>query len=275
VTRHGKWILGNRRKLSIAATLLLVVSAGLTLDTKSWFVALAKQLTLAKAAVAPPATAPAARPAAPAPPAKRVGQLLVESTPPGARVFLDGKLRGESPLTLQDVPVGKHRLVLESRSGTITRVVEIRPGGRTIANDVIMTGWLAVFSRIPLEVYVAGRRLGTTDGEQFMLAPGRHQVTFVNKHFNYRETKTLDVQPGIVTSHSVALPMGTVRVTAPAGAEVWVEGERVGQAPLDELQVPIGTREIVVRHPDFGERRETVEVRYGQTTEVSLESSKQ
>jgi hypothetical protein len=68
----------------------------------------------------------------------------------------------------------------------------------------------------------------------------------------------------------VALPEGLLQVNAEPGAEVWVEGERVGVAPIAAVPVQIGTREIVVRHPDLGERRETVEVRYGRTTVVTI-----
>jgi hypothetical protein len=44
-------------------------------------------------------------------PARRtafVGTLAVESTPPGAKVFLDGKLVGTTPCTVPDVAVGSH-----------------------------------------------------------------------------------------------------------------------------------------------------------------------
>jgi hypothetical protein len=58
-------------------------------------------------------------------------------------------------------------------------------------------------------------------------------------------------------------------VTAP-GAEVWVEGERVGVAPLEPIHVPIGTREIVVKGPGGTEKRQAVEVKLGETVEVSL-----
>jgi len=257
--QSGRW------PLAIAASLLLVPSV--SIDT-SWFVAMAKHLTPTVVAVAPPPAA--VQPAAPAGPPKRVGRLLVESTPSGAAVFLNGTLRGESPLTLEDVPVGTHKLVLESRQGTVSRVVEIRSGRRTIANEVIMPGWLAIFCRIPLKVYVAGKQMGSTSDGRLMLAAGRYEVTLVSEHFNFRETKTFDIQPGVATPYTVPLPTGTVQVNAPPGTEVWVESEPVGQAPLGELQVPIGTREIVARHPDFGERRNMVEVRHGQTTTVTF-----
>ena len=54
------------------------------------------------------------------------------------------------------------------------------------------------------------------------------------------------------------------------GAEIWVEGERVGVAPMDAFSIPIGTREVVVRHPQLGERRVTVIVRAGRVNEVAV-----
>jgi hypothetical protein len=44
----------------------------------------------------------------------------------------------------------------------------------------------------------------------------------------------------------------------------------MGVAPAAPLPVAIGTREIVVMHPDLGERREFVEVRFGEVTQVTI-----
>jgi len=68
---------------------------------------------------------------------------------------------------------------------------------------------------------------------------------------------------------SITASTAQVRVTTTPGAEVFVEGERMGVAPLDPILVPIGTREIVARDAN-GEKRQVVEVKYGDTLEVSL-----
>jgi hypothetical protein len=55
-----------------------------------------------------------AQPARAAATAERgTGQLTVESRPAGAQVFIDGRLVGTTPLTLDDVPVGEHALHLD------------------------------------------------------------------------------------------------------------------------------------------------------------------
>ena len=40
------------------------------------------------------------------------GVLVVESSPSGAHVYVDGELKGESPLTLYNFPVGKHEVII-------------------------------------------------------------------------------------------------------------------------------------------------------------------
>ena len=58
--------------------------------------------------------APAPRAAAPtAAPPGVAGALIVESRPPGAQVFLDGKLLGVTPLSLASVPAGDHAIHLD------------------------------------------------------------------------------------------------------------------------------------------------------------------
>ena len=49
-------------------------------------------------------------------------------------------------------------------------------------------------------------------------------VELVSERFNYRARETLDVRPGETTAHTVSLPMGSVRVTAPDGAEIRIDG---------------------------------------------------
>ena len=54
-------------------------------------------------------------------------------------------------------------------------------------------------------------------------------------------------------------------VNALPWAEVSIDGERVGETPIGSVQVPIGTHEVVFRHPDLGERRTTATVTTGRS----------
>src|SRR5204862_6190409 len=68
---------------------------------------------------------------------------------------------------------------------------------------------------------------------------------------------------------AVALPSGVLRGRGAAGSEGWVGGEHGGALPLADVSVPIGTREVVFRHPQQGERRQMIEVGAGAPAEVT------
>jgi len=128
---------------------------------------------------------------------------------------------------------------------------------------------LTVFSRIPLDINLDGKRIGTTDDGQLVVPPGSHRFELVSRRYNYRGEVSLSLQPGQMITHTVSLPAGVLRVRGAAGTEVWVEGEHIGALPLGDVTVPIGTREVVFRHPQQGERRQMIEVGAGAPAEVT------
>jgi hypothetical protein len=134
----------------------------------------------------------------------------------------------------------------------------------------VSPGFIATFARIPMDVYADGRRIGTTEDGQLLLNSGAHRIEFVSARYRYRSKINMTVRPGHVVPYTVPLPAAGVHVTTTPGSEVWVEGERAGIAPLAAIQVPIGTREIVVKDSSGSEKRKSVEVKYGETVEVSL-----
>ena len=121
-----------------------------------------------------------------------------------------------------------------------------------------------------MDVYADGRRIGTTDDGQLLLKSGSHRIEFVSERFKYRSATSVTIRPGHVLPYTVTLPSAAVHVTTTPGLEILVEGERIGIAPLPPFQVPIGTRDIAVRDASGGERRQSIEVKYGDTAEVSL-----
>lgn len=156
-----------------------------------------------------------------------------------------------------------------AKAATDGASVPAGPDAATTAPADSGPGFVTVFSRIPTQVYVDGKRVGSSDDGQLLMTSGTHRIELVNDHFHYRSSTTLTIRPGHVQPYNVVLPTAPVHVTTTPGAEVWVEGARAGVAPVEPIQVPIGTREIVVKDAT-GEKRQTVEVKYGETLELSL-----
>jgi len=181
------------------------------------------------------------------------GVLEIVSEPPGARVTIDGTEVGVTPLTVPDLAVGRHAVVLDSAAGSVAETVRIREDETTSLDVPIYSGWLAVFAPVEMQIIENGRVLGTTTGNRLMVAPGTHQIELVSEAFGYRSTETVEVKPGEVKALTHE-PKGTVNINATPWAEVFVDGERIGDTPLANVPVTIGIREFVFRHPELGEK---------------------
>jgi hypothetical protein len=103
------------------------------------------------------------------------------------------------------------------------------------------------------------------------LPAGRHNLEFVNDEIGYRASQSVTVTPSQTTQVRLDAPAGTLSINAVPWAEVWIDKSPAGQTPIGNIRVPIGQREVVLRHPDYGERRVTVLVTLKQTARVSTD----
>jgi hypothetical protein len=192
--------------------------------------------------------------------AKRKGSLEVLSDPSGASITIDGVPRGVTPMTIDDLSIGPHTVVLESRSGSLTRHVEVRSDRVAQVTEAIYAGWLHVSTPIELRIAEGARRIELDDRNQILLPPGPHDLLFENAGFGYRERRRIDVKPGAITSVVIAPPPSRLTVNASLPGEVVVDGVRVGETPLADHPIDIGTRAVIVKSITGAERRFTITV---------------
>jgi eukaryotic-like serine/threonine-protein kinase len=221
-------------------------------------------LTEAAAPVRAPAPVAATAPAAP-----QTGTLILSTAPPGARVLVDGLAAGETPLTLDAVRPGKRTVTFVASGGSISRTVHVVAGEAITLDVPVFSGWLAVDAPILLEVAQKGRVLGSTRG-RLLLPPGRHTVTLTNRELGYQATQTIDIVPG-EERRLVLVPSTEVNLNASPWAEVWIDGKHVGETPIARLSIPLGTREVIFKNPQFGERRLTPTIRVGAPAALSVD----
>ena len=203
--------------------------------------------------------APAGSPAA-------VGRLEITSDPPGARVTVDGIPRGVTPVALSNVGPGNHSVSIFGEDSTVTRAVTVSAGS-TAAVMASLTpagasaGWVAF--KVPFEMQLSegGKLVGTTGTDSVMLPAGRHNLVLSNPAFEFEAALSVQVAAGKTATPTVTIPTGLLSINATPWADVLVDGQAVGTTPLANLSVPVGTHEIICRHPQLGERRQTVTVK--------------
>ena len=208
-----------------------------------------------------PAKTPAVEPtpvaeaaAAPAP-----GSLRVKSTPPGAEVLVDGTPRGVTPLTIGDLIPGRHDVVLKAEGGTVERTVTVASNQTAAIDQATFSGFVTVHAPFTVAVSKGGRALRADDRHQIVLPAGPHELRLTNTAVGYDAVRQVVVKPGKSTRLEV-VPEASLTVTATAPAEVWLDGTRLGDTPLNGAPVPLGLHQIVVKRTAGGERVFTVTI---------------
>ncbi len=207
------------------------------------------------------------------------GELLVRTEPLGAAVTVDGIYVGRSPVSVPDLAPGTHTVVMQSDTGTQTERVIIEDG-RTAslvvslgaaANKASTAGWIRLDAPADVQVLEDGRVVGSTELERIMLPVGRHELEFVNTPLGYRERRTVQVTAGQTVTLKPTWPRGSMAINAIPWAEVFVDNNRIGETPIGNVAVPIGSHEIIFRHPELGERRMAVTVSVGEPLKVGVD----
>ena len=209
------------------------------------------------------------------------GQLQVRTEPAGAKVSIDGLPRGTSPVTVAELTPGEHAVLLESDHGSVKQIVTIEAGITAslmvplgAADGAPVSGWIAVTAPADVQVFENKRLLGTSQSDRLMVSAGRHDIEIVNETLGYRAARTVQVSPGKVTPIKIDFPKGTIALNAVPWAEVWVDGEKVGDTPIGNLSLAIGPHEIVFRHPDLGEQRHAATVTLNSPARLSVDMRK-
>jgi len=238
------------------------------------------------------------------PPPQATGTLVVTTNPAGAEAFVDDVRRGSTPITLE-LLAGTHRVELRGYGDSRTIPVTIAPG-QQVAQYIDLPvasppaeprpevtapppppaeraitetpasgpGWIAVNGKVEVQLFEDGHLLGTSAIERIMVPAGRHDLEIVNELIGYKVTRSVQVSPGKVTTVSVDLPKGSMAVNALPWAEVWMDGNKIGETPIGNFAVPIGSHDVLFKHPDFGERRETVLVTLKSPVRLSVDMRK-
>jgi hypothetical protein len=199
-------------------------------------------------------------------PAVVAGSLSITTDPPGARISVDGKARGTSPLIIGDLPAEPHKVTVTNDAGSVERTVAVTAGSTTSVMFALpkasgpMAGWLSISAPFEVEVLENRDIIGTSGASRIMLAAGRHDLVLANRSLGYQEARRIDVTPGQTVSVRVDAPKASVSVNARPWAEIIVDGNNVGQTPIANIQIGVGSHEMVFRHPQLGERKQTIVV---------------
>jgi len=207
----------------------------------------------------------------------KVGSLSLTSIPPEATVLVNGRERGKTPLTVQNLKVGEHTVKFTlSEHFSSEEQVNITADEITKLNSTLRgkPGSLLVESTpANASVYVDGELKGRSGEWLYGIEAGKRTVR-VSRDGYKTASRPIDIPPNGQETLSVTLPKLPPKTghiifsSRPADAEIYIDGEKIGTTPMTLKNQPIGVYEVEIKASKHKVWRGNVTVKNRQTSEV-------
>ena len=216
--------------------------------------------------------------------AVQTGSLFIRTDPAGAKVTVDNKPAGLTPVTVLDLTPGSHTVFVIAHDGSQAKqTVQVSEGATAtlrltlekpeVAAAATTTpvaetnGFILVDAPIELQVLQGGRVLGNS-GRRLTMAPGSYDIQIRGGDFS--TSKRVDVTAGRLSRVNIDMPDGTLSLNATPWAEVFLDGRSLGETPIANVGATVGTHELIFRNPQHQELRQMVTVASGKVSRVSV-----
>ncbi|MFQ5646963.1 MAG: PEGA domain-containing protein, partial [bacterium] len=223
------------------------------------------------------------------------GTIILETVPPGATVLLDFQEKGKTPLTIKDIPQGKHLLTIDLRHyHRVEKQLQVYAGQTIKQRHVLkhLLGFLNVKTDPPgARVKLIGKNIISKDNEfnkslsavfvgitplfkpnviigRYTLEVSLENYQTYRKKFNlaYGQEKNFDIK-------LKGLPGKLKLTTTPRQARVFINGKIIGKTNFIKELNP-GTYLLHIKRAGYLESKMEVVVESQKTTELNLKLHK-
>lgn len=199
------------------------------------------------------------------------------SQPEEVSVFVDGTLRGSTPLTLFDIAPGQHHARFELKNyEPYDDFFTLQEGGYIVRNATLtpVKGLLLITTEPEgCSVSMEGLSLGTTPRLITTLdAKGVYRFTLQKAGY---QSKSLEVRftgrTPLVKHEKLILDSGGIVVsTTPAGAKVAVNGVSRGVTPLTVTGIPKGRTTLEISHDGYKPEKRELTLKAGEVQDIDI-----
>ncbi len=196
-------------------------------------------------------------------PTPKTGVLKIKTDPFEARIILNGKDYGRTPLTINDLLIGNHTLILKKEGyGDLRKGITIREGKTLSLDEILQDGKIVTITTNPsgAELFIDGEYKGKTPFDE-TLSFGKHDVKLING--NRKSQKIIAVEESAKSNWSYDLQeIKKVTFTSnPSTSKIYIDGGYKGVTPLS-VMLPIGEHMVVISKEKFNSKKTYIEVNH-------------
>ena len=205
------------------------------------------------------------------------GAVAIDTDPPGAMLVIEGKMK-RSPAKFDDLKAGGHsvRVMLPNYEPAV-KTFDVQPNA-----ELALPRLALQHSRgaLALECPQSGATFELRQGAELVKAGAfpanlealpTGEYTLVARFGGREKSDRVEIPRGDTVRHGVVFASGKVSIASqPPGAEISVDGQSAGAAPL-ELSLAEGEHEVIAKYRHWPEQHRTVRADAAQAGEARFD----
>lgn len=191
-----------------------------------------------------------------------VKKMLINSTPPGAEVIVDGrKMTKPTPIQVElvgdksyEVKLAKsgyypEQFIINAISKEESIVVNLR--------KLPVPGIMVINSAYKVDIYIEGKLISTPDkSDSIELLPGRYQLHIIKKDIFLDKYYSITISSGKQVNISTP-PLGKISIKAvPSNCKIYINGQFFGYPPIFEQPIVVGEHLVTFEWTQFNATKE-------------------
>ncbi len=213
--------------------------------------------------------------------AAMVERLIINSEPPGAKVFIGEMEIGQTPYRDSLIQPGYHKIKIIAGPDfeDYEQVVRII-GNKPVTIDVKLSpaGFINITSQpVGVPIIMDGKEIGVTPLMNQKVASGRHRFKMQKDGFKDFDTTLNILQKQTYTISKNLVPMiGKLKLRAKPYGSIYVD-DQLKKSDTDvpvNVDVPSGTRKIKITHPKYGTWEKSINIKAEESLEILADFDK-
>jgi len=201
--------------------------------------------------------------------------VLIESTPQGAGVVINGENIGETPLVLYNQSLGTHNAIL-TKIGSVNKEItwEITDARPRFVKEKLASnlGTLTVRTEPSnAMIFIDDKQCGHTPFSG-PLTEGNHRIKLsMTGYSDYEQTVLVLRDKSITRSIPMQLLPGSVTISStPPGSFVYINDKQYDNTPCEVKDLKPGTYKLKLQRPGYDPMERSFSIRPGQKTTVAI-----
>ena len=166
----------------------------------------------------------------------KIGNIDIDSEPYEAKIYIDGKFSGKTPIIIENIIVGKHTLELKKDEyESIHKTIQITENTTYKIKDTIYKCKLIQITSKPsnTNIYIDSKKVGKTP-MKIKLSYKKHNICI--KNAEVKKCKDIEVSENsssIYNFNDGLYNKKSIKITSsPSNADIYIDSKKVGKTPM-------------------------------------------